>query len=280
MVPQGNYYGTFDYGRAYGSNPFQESSALLSDMVKQMRNSAFQSSTGSSSGASSALSSSLSPDDPEVQNYMNHVLGGQRKTLDDYVAQAAGAGIKRGGLNVVGGPTLESSLHQAAMKNLAGGYADRFREAMNQVKSDRETQYSRYTDSINELQSMLGLQRSFLTSQADWQSRLGDTMHGDWRSDVDWNRETPGREIELENARRRLENERLHNIWEAADRGRTQQEQLQNETKWEQLAQKLPSGWNSTDSMWSERLGVLMGYLKPWDRSFSSKISGTTPQKS
>jgi hypothetical protein len=174
---------------------------------------------------------------------------------------------------VVGGPSLESSLHQTAMKSLAAGYADRFREAMSQAKSAREASYSQYTDSLHNLESALGLQRSFLTSQADWQNRLGDTMHGDWRSDVDWNRETPSRELELEEARRRMENERLHNVWEAADRGRQLQEQQDMEDKWQQLADKVSSGWSPTDNLWAERLGVMMGYLKPWDRKVSSKAN-------
>jgi hypothetical protein len=231
---------------------------------------------------SASVSSALSPDDPDVQGYMEHILGGQRKTLDDYVAQAAGAGIKRGGLNVVGGPSLESSLHQMAMKNLATGYADRLREAMNQAKSQREAAYSESTDSLREIQSMLGLQHRFLTSQSDWQNRLGDTMHGDWRSDVDWNRETPSRDLQLESARRRIESERLHNVWEAADRGREAQEKEEMESKWGLLAQKTglaskagqsTAGWTGADSLWSERLGVLMGYLKPWDRKLTAKIT-------
>jgi hypothetical protein len=151
---------------------------------------------------------------------------------------------------------------------------------MGQVQSERDARYSQYSDSMRNLESMLGLQKSLLTSQADWQSRLGDTMHGDWRSDVDWNREAPGRELDLEEARRRMENERLHNLWEAADRGRQVQEQDDLETRWTQLADKMGlasqvgqygAGWTGADNMWAERLGVMMGYLKPWDRNLTVK---------
>lgn len=282
MVPQGNYYGDFDYSKAYGDNPFLESSSLVSDLVNRLKDSAFQSFGASGSDASSTVNSAPKPDDPDVQDYMEHILGGQRKSLDDYVAQAAGAGIKRGGLNVVGGPALESSLHQAAMKSLAAGYADRFREAMSAAKSSREANYSQYKDAIQNLESALGLQKSFLTSQSDWQNRLGDTMHGDWRSDVDWNRDTPSRELELEAARSRLENERLQSVWEAADRGRALQEQEEMEAKWTQLADKMGvasqvgqygAGWTGADDMWAERLGVMMGYLKPWDRNLTVKAT-------
>ena len=280
MVPQNDYYGQFDYEKAYGTNPFADPAQYIAQLLAQQGDVINPSSTGSDQSSASWSSALARPDDPEVETYMSHILGGQRKTLDDYVAQAAGAGIKRGGLNVVGGPSLESSLHQMAMKSLAAGYADRFSEAMNYNKYQKEGQYSQYEDSLSNLQDLLGLQHRFLSSEADWQNRLGDTQHGDWRADVDWNRAEPKRELDLEETRRQMEMERLRNVWEQADRQRGVNEKEEQESKWRALAGRMgqtsmygakATGWTGQDDLWQERLGVQMGYLKPWTRTLQIK---------
>lgn len=277
MVPKDNYYGNFDYKSAYGSNPFTDAAKSIAQLIGSQRAAVNRSSAASAGSSSSSVAR---PSDPEVEEYMSHIMGGQRKSLDDYVARAAGAGIKRGGLNVVGGPSLESALHQMAMKSLASGYEDRFSEAMNYNKYQKEASYSQYQDSIRDLQNMLGLQHRFLSSEADWQNRLGDTMHGDWRGDVDWNRAEPARELELEQTRRRMEMERLRNVWEKEDRQRAITQQSEQELKWRELAAKLGAttlhgatavGWTGQDTLWADRLGVQMGYLKPWDRKITFK---------
>ncbi len=276
MVPKDNYYGNFDYNSAYGRNPFTDAAKRISKLIGSQSFAVNR--TAGSSGSSST--SVARPDDPEVTDYMSHVMGGQRKSLDEYVSRTAGAGIKRGGLNVVGGPSLESALHQTAMKTLAAGYTDRFSEAMNYNKYQKEASYSQYQDSIRNLQNMLNMQHRFLSSQADWQTHVGDIRHGDWRGDVDWNRGAPSRELELEQTRRRMETERLRNVWEKEDRQRAINQQNDQELKWRELAAKLgattlhgntPVGWTGQDTLWMDRLGVQMGYLKPWDRKISYK---------
>jgi hypothetical protein len=280
MIPDTDYYGAFDYEKAYGGNPFAEPSKYLAQLLARQDEAVNRYATGRSGSSASRSAAAARPDDPEVEEYMSHILGGQRKTLDDYVARAAGAGIKRGGLNVVGGPSLDSALHQTAMKTLASGYADRFSEAMNYNKYQKEAGHSQYQDAIRELHNVLGLQHRFLTSQTDWQNRLGDTMHGDWRGDVDWNRSAPNRELELEQTRRRMEQERLRKVWEQEDRQRGFTEKSDQEMKWRSLAAKMgaasfagatSAGWTGQDTMLADRLGVQMGYLKPWERKLEFK---------
>jgi hypothetical protein len=283
MVPQNDYYGEFDYEKAYGINPFADTAKYLAQFIPRPGSAANQSSTQTAGSSATWSTDFAKPDDPEVEEYMSHILGGQRKTLDDYVARTAGAGIKRGGLNVAGGPSLESALHQMAMKNLASGYADRFQDAMNYTKYVKEASYSQHEDSIRELQNWLGLQQRFLTSQADWQNRLGDTMHQDWRGDVDWKRREPTRELELEQTRRQMEMQRVRNFWEGEDRQRAINERTDKELKWQTLAAKMGAasrygassvGWTAQDELWADRLGVNMGYLKPWERKLEFKGGG------
>jgi hypothetical protein len=269
MPAPGNYYTDFDYRKAYGTNPFSKPSTEISSYVNRLLQG------GGSSSAATGGTHVAAPDDPEVLNYMEHILGGQRKTLDDYVRQAAGAGIKRGGMNVVGGPSLDSALHHGAMSTLARGYADRFKEAMDYNKYVQGTRYSQHQDSARELQNMLGIQQRYLSSQADWQSRLGDVMHGDYRGDVDWTRQEPRRTLDLERMKDQLAMDRWKNQVEREDRTRAIYDKVDRENQWRGLAQKaglvegvgrFGAGWDFGDEMASDRLGVELGYLKPWDR--------------
>jgi len=101
---------------------------------------------------------------------------------------------------------------------------------------------------------------------------LADTMHGDWRADVDWNRAEPTRELQLEQTRRQMEMERLRNVWGREDRQRALSEQTNQELQWRTLAAKMGAasregasavGWTAQDDMWADRLGVQMGYIDP-----------------
>lgn|GEM_PF-1301538 len=217
----------FDYESAFGSNPWLEPTKQISSLVTGLMGSFGGSGGlfGSGGSSGSATSFVARPDDPEVQNYMSHVLGGQRAQLDDYVRRAAGAGIKRGGMNVVGGPSVDSSLHHSAMRTLAGGYADRFREAMNYNRGLKSEQYGYYNDSLSRIQSLLGTQHSYLSSQADWSQRMGNLEHGDYLREQDWQRDTPFRELKLEGLKRdaemqkwRSQVERENRNWEVGRR--------------------------------------------------------------
>ena len=198
-----------------------------------------------------------------MRDYMANALAGQRNTLDDYVRRTAGAGIKRGGMNVVGGPPLESSLSHQAMSSLARGYSDRFRDAMDYNKYAKDTQYKQYSDKMSNLQDLLGLQHQYLSSGSGWQTHLGDQVLTDWRSDRDWDRTAPERDMTLQNMRQAVEMQRWRDLMEKQNRTLSQQEKSELETKWRQLAERAHYGWNPADGWWAQRLGVMMGYLNP-----------------
>jgi hypothetical protein len=225
----------------------------------------------------------------EVGDYMANVLGGQRKTLDDYVRRGAAAGIKRGGMNVAGGPAFDSTLHQNAMKTLASGYSDRFQDAMNYNKYVKGARYGMERGNAQDLQNLLGAQHRFLQSEADWQSRLGEAMRADWRGDVDWDRSEPLRksqldfmraqnQLTLDELRRQSEMERWRNSVERDERDRL----IEDRNLWDQLRAKaarasrvgaFAGGWTLQDDALFDYLGVRLGYLQPWRRSFSRSMS-------
>jgi len=183
-------------------------------------------------------------------------------------------------MNVVGGPALDSSLHHMAMDTLAKGYSNRFQEAMNYNKYLKGALYSQYQDSMQNLQNMLGMQHRYLSSQSDWQNQLANVMHGDWKGDVDWTRQEPKRDLELSRLKDQVDMDRWKNTMERENRTRAEYEKLEQENQWGNLAQKygqaytvgkFGAGWTWEDDLQAERLGVGMGYLKPWQRSFQSK---------
>jgi hypothetical protein len=264
----------FDYQSAFGSNPWEEPTRQISSLVSGLMGSAggFGGLFGSGGSSGSTTSFAAAPDDPEVNNYMSHVLGGQREQLGEYVRRAAGAGIKRGGMNVVGGPAFDSALHHTAMKTLAGGYADRFREAMNYNRGLKSEQYRYYTDSMNRLQSMLSTQHRYLSSQADWTSRLGSLKHSDYLRELDWQRDTPFRELRLEGLKRDAEMEQWRNKWAREDRISEEDRRLSMRNAFEQAA----FGSFSSDFFRrfqpSEQIGIRSQYLgfRPHDTGLRS----------
>lgn len=72
----------------------------------------------------------------DVNRYMGSLMGGQKSLLDDYVKRAAGAGIRRGGMNVAGASPLEGSLALAATRGLASQYATNYNQAVNYANAD------------------------------------------------------------------------------------------------------------------------------------------------
>ncbi|MBI5569307.1 MAG: hypothetical protein HY914_05115 [Desulfomonile tiedjei] len=343
-------YSGFDYGKSYGTSPFSSGSERIGRIVDQEYGN--YRANRSKGFLGSAGTHVARPGDREVGDYMENALAGQRNTLDDYVRRAAGAGIRRGGMNVVGGPGLDSSLHQQAMKSLASGYSDRFSRAMDYNKYVKSTQFAQSAEALRNLQNLLDLQHRYVSGQADWQNRLGDQMHEDWRGDVTWQRGNPERELaqekqlqqmqleresaqldldlrrrrlhaasrprsqvvaprqpfmlrsnaqpdpakseqtalasqrqklELELLRQELEKARKQMAWASDDRTRTLDEASQREMKWRQLANRAGlasalGGYNPAligeDTLWADRLGVELGYLKPWQRSMQLRAGG------
>ncbi len=256
----------FDYRAAFGSNPWADQAGRISDLVE----SAFGS-LGNRRRGSFSLGGTRThvarPSDRAVQDHMSHVLAGQRNALDEYVKRAAGAGIKRGGLNVRGGPALRSSLHHSAMKNLAGGYEDRFRDAMNYNKYLKSTAYRQSQDASQNLQSLLGLQHQYLSSMAGRQNRLGSLMHSDWRQALDWKRNEPFRNIELQRARRRSDMEHWRNQWERTRERDALERRNALGNRWSSLQSRKDRAWNPAYGRELERLMVDTGVWQPLSRS-------------
>jgi hypothetical protein len=89
------------------------------------------------------------------------------------------------------------------------------------------------------------------------------------------------RQLEIERLRELLETERRRAIAEREERQRLMSQQLDRETNWRRLMQKASlaskvgkfgAGWTWEDDAWSDRLGVELGYLKPWDRKYTVKV--------
>jgi hypothetical protein len=246
------------------------------------------------------------PDDPAVRDYMSHVMGGQRKMLADYVRQAAGAGIKRGGLNVRGGPALESSLHKGAMEHLASGHGKRFKEAMNYNKYLTSTMHSRQAERMRDLTSMLGMQHRYLSSQADQQNRLADRAYNDrlrreqWARDdrlrreqrryqlddqrrqemlrqQELERQEPFRNLQLEQARRQAENDAWRSSLEREAAGRQRTEQLRADQRWHRAMELGSFGnrpWSPADLHTAERAFIEQGMWSPLNRSLKLTFKG------
>jgi hypothetical protein len=276
ISPSEKYYSSFDYRRAFGPNPFSKHIGNLDSLVNRASGIAYQRSWDTHVAR---------PSDPEVRDYMGNVLGGQRNQLDDYVRRTAGAGIKRGGMNVTGGPSLDSALHQNAMKTLASGYSDRFREAVDYNKYVKGTGYQMARDSARDLQNLLNIQQRYAQGEADWQSRVGEAMRADWHGDVDWNRNEPMRDLQLEQGRLALNDMRRQSDLQSW-RDRVEREErdrlVQDRNQWKQVMSKASlasragssaAGWTSADQALADYLGVRMGYLQPWRRSLSRSVS-------
>ena len=270
-----NYY-------EFGDNPWLAPTQQISDLVARMLATIPDQGTGSAGqGAGGSYGQwgtyTPGPDDPAVREYMAHVLGGQRNALDEYVRRAAGAGIKRSGLNVRGGPALDSALHQAAMRNLTGGYSDRFREAMGFAKQLRGESYSKYRDSMVDLQNLLASQHSYLSSQADWRTALANLKRADWLRELEWERDAPVRANNLAMSDLNLQKARTNWTWEKLDRQEQQaelNEALQNIRRITNLSRGY-GDWNLGDTYDWERAMVDLGYWKPLTRSVSQKVSTT-----
>lgn len=180
----------FNFKKAYGNNPWANASKQLSQWTKTMGNTLFGGGNPGSSNMSIGATKThvATPGDRAVKDYMGHIMGGTRNLLKNYAKQAAGAGIKRGGMNVVGGPALDSSLHHGAMKSLANSYGGAFREAINYNKYLTSNRYSQQQNNIKNLHSLLGAQQQYLDKQAGWNKQIGDLARSDYLQKQAWDR--------------------------------------------------------------------------------------------
>jgi hypothetical protein len=200
-------YTAFDYNKAYGSNPYAGYTNQLKDLVGALIDPLKSYFGAGAGGDSSSLFGGgthvARPDDPEVAQYMSHIMGGQRNTLDDMMKRAAATGINRRGQNVRGGPGYESGLYQDAMKTLARGYQDRFESAMDYNKYYQGTLADLENQRFSDAMRLLDMQRAGLRDYGDWQSQMGDRMRGDYQADIGYMREAPMRQLQEQEARRK-----------------------------------------------------------------------------
>jgi hypothetical protein len=261
----------FDYVGAYGANPWTAPTAQLSSLVGRMLG---QYGRGSSAGASygSWGVKPTGPDDPQAADYMQHTLGGQRSLLDEYVKSAAGAGIKRSGMNVRGGPAYDSALHHTAMSNLAAGYGDRFKDAMSYARQVNAEAYRQYADRMKAAENLLTQQQRYLASQSDWDARMGSLQHGDWRAQLDWERDAPLRQNKLEQARMQLEKDRWAYAAEIEDRRRSAFQAADQQRRWQDALayyRTKPTGRNVQQDWQLDRVMTGLGAWQPLQRSYS-----------
>jgi hypothetical protein len=284
QMPFPNYAGssraTYAGYSASKSNPFVEPTRQITELVARLSALGQRPTSGQSIGASASSSDwgthVAHPGDPEVRDYMSNVLGGQRNTLDDYVRRAAGASIRRGGINTAGSSPVDSTLYKQAIENLAKGYGDRFRDAMNYNKYVKGAEASQFSENMKNLQNLLGLQQRYLSSAADWQQKTGSSQQRP--TSVDDSQDRALKELALERMRQQTEAERRQNVAAKEDRQRALDDQLATEAKWTELMQKagrasqigrVGAGWTAQDDALADLLGVKMGYQSPWQRRLS-----------
>jgi len=280
------YHNRLDYSRRYGRNPYVPASRKVSGLVDRM--------IGDPKLVRSPRSEVARVGDPEVGEYMLDLLAGQHSALDDYVRRAAGTGIKRAGMNVTGGPALDSALHHDALGNLARGYSDRFRQAMDYDKYVKATESAQQSDRLRNLANMLGVQDRFLRGRVDWQSRFGDhdvppgagaaprSMAAASGSSKDSTAYDDAlKRVMMERMQGQAGMEQWRNNMEKQEYAKAQEKSRSTEEMWRKLLQKSrlaesagrsAAGWTGEEDTWMERLGVELGYLKPWTRQLMMKF--------
>ncbi|MCX5861669.1 MAG: hypothetical protein NTW27_06070 [Deltaproteobacteria bacterium] len=112
-------------------------------------------------------------------------------------------------------------------------------------------------------------------------SQFGDRLISSGRKTPDGKIDQEIRQVELDRLRELLDLERRRNIAEREERQRALDEKFARETDWRRLMQKAAlayrvgkfgAGWTWADDAYTDRLGVEMGYLKPWDRRYQVKV--------
>lgn len=248
-----NAYQQLDYEKLYGANPFSEKKKEIEDLISLLREKMPQKQPDPFSGV----------DDPEVQNYMSSTLGSQRKLLYDYVKAAAGAGLKRGGFNVMGGPRLDSSLTYSALQNLAKDYANRLKAALKYGADMADAKTQQYDNYMLDLQKLLGLQKGYLAEEADWKEKLAQAIRQDLQKQTQWMREDQAAKTRADANQTKYDADRIR---AETDLKKFQEEinrKLQDQAAWERLMKKarlidsvgqFGAGWSSADDMLLKRL--------------------------
>ena len=109
----------------------------------------------------------------DINRHLGNMLGGQRQLMQNYVNQAAGAGIQRGGMNVAGGSPLASVLAQQANKGLASQYAGDYGNATQFANQDRSALQQLLSQMQQGANAAYGNQATGLGgAQRDWLAKV------------------------------------------------------------------------------------------------------------
>lgn len=123
----------------------------------------------------------------------------------------------------------------------------------------------------------------YLASLKQSRNRTAKRPISTWQQEIDRKSQSDLRQMELERMRDLMERERRWDVAAREDRQRALDEQFERETNWRRLMQKASlankvgkfgAGWGLGDDAWADRLGVEMGYLKPWERKFQMRAGG------
>ncbi len=248
------------------SNPWSEATRSLQGKLGKAWDTMEAQGTAPFGGSTSPTV--VRPEDADVQGYLANMMGSQRNTMDEYVKQAAGAGIKRGGLNVVGGPSAESSLHHEAMQELAQGYGDVLQQSMNYAKYARATEANRQRENLNNLLNLMKLQHQYISSEADWNAkqaktqaaaRLAASIKSSQSAHADGSAASKRQDGTLSDT----EMARWRNALEIQSH---QRQLLDNEEKANRLA-KFEASYPYRDYLLSEEAMTQQGIVSPWKRT-------------
>lgn len=217
-----------DYDSLFGAEPFSSKRTEIETLINQLREKLAQSRQEAYTGVN----------DPAVQDYMNYSVSEQKKLLDDYVRAAAGAGIKRGGFGVMGGPRLDSALKYSAIQSLAKDFSSRLSQALSQGSKVKDSQRKQYQEDMLNLQKLLSLQKRYLEDEADWKEKLAQAIRQDWEKQIEWARQDQITKSQAEAEQSRY---RADQLKAEAEMKRSQQEMDQkrmDEAQWNSLMKK------------------------------------------
>lgn len=207
---------------------------------------------------------------------MNDMLSGQRNQLDDYVKRAGMTGIQRGGFQQ---QTAAPSAQYDAIKNLAGGYGDRYNQAlayMNQLgefdQRNYQTQAQTYSDLVGaatqyqsgaeqrELEAYLQQKAGEAAmaqqlAQQQWQTGERMGTQG-WQSQEAMREREQQAALQQAQAQAAMTQQQAQQRWQTGERTGTQQYQSVQDSLQRQLA------WNSLmEQLKTQKYSADMGYM-------------------
>lgn len=247
-------YQSIDYDRLFGSNPFTEKKNEIENLIVQLREKL----------ATRPSSNPVGIDDPEVTKYMESSVTSQRKLLNDYVKAAAGAAVKRGGFGIMGAPRLDSSLTYSAIQNLAKDYSTRLKQALGYAGDIADSNRQQYQDDMLNLQKLLGVQKGYLSEEADWKQKLATAIRDDWEKQIQWMRDDQAAKSSAETNRAKYAVEQLRAQSELQKLQQEIKQKLQDQAAWDRLMKKagllnsvgpFGAGWTTADDYLLKKSG-------------------------